>query len=119
MDDKFYIRELREEIDRLRLAANNIERLLTIAEQNIEAVDTQVPINRRTATYPFTHPVVRDIDGREILIGDRVEFVTRGAYSSTSGIVYKVTPSGTRVMVRDHLRRPISRAPHNLRILLE
>ena len=115
MDDEFYIRELREELDRLRLAANNIERLLNIVEQNIEAE----PINRRPATYPFTHPVVRDIDGREILIGDRVEFVTRGAYSSTSGTVYKVTPSGTRVTVRDHLRRPISRAPHNLRIILE
>ena len=63
------------------------------------------------------HPVVRDIDGVEILIDVTVNFVSRGLYNTTSGIVYKFSASGNRVTSRDSQGRPISRAPHNLRVI--
>ena len=68
--------------------------------------------------YIHQHPVVRDIDRVKILIGNTVHFVSRGLYNTTSGIVYKFSPSGSRVTSRDSRGRPISRAPHNLRVVL-
>ena len=101
------IDELRRELHRLRVAAEHIVNLL----QNTE--DRQ---NRRTNQYTHSHPVVRDRDGTEILIGDRVLFLTRGLYSSRTGIVYKISQNGERVTSRDERDRSISRAPYNLRI---
>ena len=62
--------------------------------------------------------LVRDIDGVEILIEDTVTFVSRGLYNTTSGIVYRFSASGSRVTARDSRGRLISRAPHNLRVVL-
>ena len=93
------IEELRQELNRLRIAANNIERLITAAEDREEQ-----PGDRRPRDYPHTHPVVRDRDGREIIIGDQVTFLTRGLFSSESGTVYKISSSGARVTARDQYR---------------
>ncbi len=62
--------------------------------------------------------MVRDIDGTDILIGDRVTSLTRGLFLSESGIVYKVSSNGWRVTNRDNNCHSISRGPHNLRIQL-
>ena len=101
------IDELRRELHRLRVAAEHIVNLL----QNTE--DRR---NRRTDQYIHFHPVVRDRDGTEILIGDRVRFLTRGLYSSRTGVVYKISRNGERVTSRDERNLSISRAPYNLQI---
>jgi len=105
--DQNDIEELRRELQRLRLAAENIVNLLQTAE------DRQ---NRRTPQYVHQHPVVRDRDGTEILIGDTVLFLSRGLFASRSGVVYKISSNGERVTSRDDRNRPISRAPYNLRV---
>ena len=42
--------------------------------------------------------MVRDRDGREIIIGDQVIFLTRDLFLSERGTVYRVSDSGARVM---------------------
>ena len=103
--------ELRQELARLRIAADNIERLLTT-----QATDRQNN-NRRGEDYPYTHPVVRDAMGTEILVGDRVSFLTRGTTNSNQGRVYKISSNGRRVTARDEQERPISRAPNIIQVI--
>ena len=108
------IDELRLELNRLRIAADNIERLITVAEEREEQ---ERPESRRPRNYSHTHPVVRDRDGRDIIIGDQVIFLTHGLFSSDRGTVYKVLDSGARITAHDQYRRSISRAPLNLHIV--
>ena len=112
------IEQLRQELNRLRLEADNIERLLTAAQVQREVHNQPEEEDRRPPIYRHTHPVVRDREGVEILIGDQVEFITRGLFTSTRGVVYKIVDSGSRVTARDQFRRSISRAPHNVRVIL-
>ena len=120
MNREIDIDELRQELESLRLAAVNIERLITaVAEQGERPTNQPQEQNRRTEDYRHTHPVVRDHLGVEILIGDQVEFVTRGLFSSTRGTVYKIATSGIRITARDQFRRSISRAPHNVRVIVQ
>ena len=90
-----------------------LENIEAEAEQQRQETDT-----RRPPQYIHQDSVVRDIDGVEILIGDTVHFVSRGLYNTTSSIVYKFSASRNRVTSRDSRGRPISRAPHNLRVVL-
>ena len=108
MTDQDEVEKLRRELHRLRVAAEHIVNLLQTTENRQD---------RRTENYNHRHPVVRDSDGTEILIGDRVRFLTRGLFSSRTGIVYKISDSGERVTSRDDRNRPISRAPQNLKVL--
>ena len=108
--------ELREELERLRIAAYNIERIINSAQQE---ATLQINQDRRFHSYRHNHPIVYDNEGTEILIGDQVQFVTRGLFTSTRGVVYKISASGNRVTARDNLRRSISRAPHNLKVILK
>ena len=107
---------MRIELNRLRLAADNIERLINAAqeERDIEEINR----NKRPRNYRHTHHIVYDSEGVEILIGDKVQFITRGLFTSTRGVIYKISGGGNRVTARDHLRKPISRAPHNVRVVL-
>jgi len=121
MTDNINIEELRAELNRLRVATENIERLIaqpSNEDREEEPRQERPPAeeNRRGNNYRYNHPVVHDVDNVEIIIGDRVRFVTRGLFNTSSGVVYKITPSGTRVTSRDTLGRSISRAPHNLRV---
>ena len=108
--------ELREELERLRIAANNIEQIINSAQ---EETTLQINRDRRPRGYRHNHPIVYDNEGTEILIGDQVQFVTRGLFTSTRGVVYKILASGNRVTARDNLRRSISRALHNLKVILQ
>ena len=114
------IEDLQEELWRIRITVNNIERILqTVRNQDRQdrGEDLWVnPADRRGPDYPHNHPRVLDSEGTEILIGDTVNFLTRGLFTSTSGVVYKVSQSGNRVTSRDSFRRAISRASHNLRV---
>ena len=111
------IEDIRRELNRLRIITSNLERILENVEAEAE-FQRQETDTRRPPQYVHQNPVVRDIDGVEILIGDIVHFVSRGLYNTTSGIVYKFSASGNRVTSRDSRGRPISRAPHNLRVVL-
>ena len=60
---------------------------------------------------------VHDRDGTPICIGDEVIFLTKGLHASKRGVVYKVSSNKLRVTSRDNKDKPISRAPHNLRVV--
>ena len=111
------IEHIRRELSRLRIITSNLERILENVEAQPEP-QRQETETRRPPQYVHQHLVVRDIDGVEILIGDTVHFTSRGLYNTTSGIVYKFSRSGNRVTSRDSRGRPISRAPHNLGVVL-
>ena len=73
---------------------------------------------RPRVNYNEHHPVIFDAIGTEILIGDTIQFMTRGRYNSRDGIVYKISDTGSRVTARDDRGRSISRSPQNVIVLL-
>ena len=133
--DRLSIEELRVELERLQLAARNIERLIHQAEEQYqeqqqeqanpaEAGDRQVDFmideefNRRAGiNYAKDHPVVHNWSDCEILIGDTVRFLTRGRYNSWEGVVYKISSNAMRITARDDRGRSISRAPRNVEVI--
>ena len=125
--DRLSIEDLRTELGRLQLATCNIERLIQETEEQVSHEEPahhqgqriiDIDIDRRQdINYTENHPIVRDRNGTEILIGDEVMFLTQGAYNSWSGVIYKVSSNGARVTARDNNRRSISRAPNNVEIV--
>ena len=125
--ERVNIEDLRTELERLQLVTRNIERLIQQAEEQAipeEPVNHQgdrvidIEIDRREGiNYMGNHPVVRDVNGTEILIGDKVRFLTRGVYNSWTGIIYKISNNGARVTARDDRSRSISRAPSNEEVI--
>ena len=113
---EFNTEELLSELNRLRITTDNITRLLTTVPQDRQRTDRHT---RRPPYYQHTHPVVRDREGTEIIIGDQVLFLTRGLFSSARGTIYKISGNGRRITARDLLHRPVSRAPHNVRVLFQ
>ena len=111
-NDNNLVRILTEQIRELRIAANQIERTL---EQHLE--ERQRPTEENRDRGPPTDLLVQDRDGEDIHIGDQVIFLTRGLYNSTTGRVYKVSSTGSRITVRDDSGRSISRRPNNVRII--
>ena len=84
--DRRIIEDLRMELERLQSISRNIERLIDEFE---EQVNCKEPANnqghrildvdidqRRFINYTANHPVVKDKYGTEILIGDKVRFLT-------------------------------------------
>ena len=129
--NRLSIEELRIELERLQLAARNIERLIHQAEewdheqQQEQANPTEAgyriideEFNRRAGIkYTEDHPVVHNWSDCEILIGDTVRFLTRGRYDSWEGLVYKISNNGARITARDDRGRSISRAPRNVEVI--
>ena len=70
--------------------------------------------NSRGQHYPHNHPRLFDSEGTEMFIGDIVAFSTRGLFTSTTGVEYKISQTRNKVTSRDNLRQPISRARYNL-----
>ena len=125
--DRLIIKDLRMELERLQSVTRNIERLIHEVEEQVNCKEPanhegyriiDIDIDRRQGiNYTENHPVVRDRHGTEILIGDKVRFLTGGAYNSWSGDIYKISTSGARVTARDDNERLISRAPNNVEIV--
>ena len=111
------VEDIRCKLNRLRIITSNLEHILENVEAEAEPQGQEAEA-RRPSQYVHQHPVVRDIDGVEILIGDTVHFVSRGLYNTTSGIMYKFSASRNRVASKDSRGMPISRAPQNLRVVL-
>ena len=125
--ERVSIEDLIVELERLQLAAHNIERLIHQAEEQVNPVEPvvhqanriiDIEVNRRAnINYTGNHLVVRDTNDTEILIGDKVRFLTSGVYDSWTGVVYKVSSNGARVTARDERGRSISRAPSNVEVI--
>ena len=111
-NDNNLVRILTKQIRELRIAANQIERTL---ERHLEERQRQSEENQDRG--PPTNPLVQDRDGDNIHIGDQVIFLTRGLYNSTTGMVYKVSSTGSRITARDDSGRSISRRPSNVQII--
>ena len=125
--DRLIIEDLRMELERLQSATGNIERLINEVKEQVNREEPanhqghriiDIDIDRgRIINYTENHPVVRDRQGTEIIIGDKVKFPTGGGYKSWSGVIYKVSNSGARVTARADNDRLISRAPNNVEIV--
>ena len=109
--DRLSTEDLKTELERLQLVTQNIKRLIRQAEeeaipenpvnhQGERIIDIEVD-RREGINYAGNYPVVRDVNGTEILIGDKVRFLTRGVYNSWTGTVYKISRNGARVTARD------------------
>ena len=115
------IEELRRQLETLEIAAANIR--TAIEELSERGVDPNPPVanlgehNPLPATpVEYRRPRILDRNGRQIEIGDTVTFLTRGRYSSTSGIVTRFSRNGERVFARDNSGNEIARAPRNVRV---
>ena len=125
--DRRIIEDLRMELERLQSASRNIERLINEFDEQVNRKEPEshqghrilnIDIDRRRIiNNTANHPVVKDKHGTEILIGDKVRFLTGGESSSWSGVIYKISNSGARVMARDNNNRLISRTPNNVEIV--
>ena len=138
-ENRLSIEDLRIELERLQLAARNIERLIHRAEEDEQEEQRQrreriisaeaVRVRRSNileedfprrprANYNEIHPVIFDGIGTEILIGDTIQFTSTGRYNSREGVVYRISRTGSRVTARDDRGRAISRTPLNVLVIL-
>jgi len=90
------IEELTEQIRRLKIETNRVERELKDLKEKQERVKV-------------------DRYGTEVVVGCRVRFLTVGKYDSTEGIVIRL--QNTCVVTKDSQDRTIARAYHNVRVL--
>ena len=138
-ENRLSIDKLRIELERLQLAARNIERLIHQAEEDEQEEQRQLreriisaeavrvrrsnileeDFPRRPRTnYNEIHPIIFDGRGTEILIGDTIQFMSTGRYNSREGVVYRISRTGSRVTARDDRGRAISRSPMNVLVIL-
>ena len=78
------------------------------------------PRATRTTRVPQDNPHVSDaVDIYEnvIHVGDKVNILTRERFDSKEGKVTKISKNRERVTSKDLLKRRISRAPYNLRVV--
>ena len=129
---------IKQEIERLTLSIDTLQELLLTVETNdngsLETAGTdattvtdreeraQPPIrrsvtlpNQRESTYLGVHYAV----GTQIHIEDTVKFLSKGSFTSNTGVVYKVSSNLARVTAKDNKGRNISRSPRNLRVEFE
>ena len=106
MDRRNTIESLRQELNRLTLASSNILRAIEDLER------------RELPGQPDPREIqITDRDGTPIKIGDRVIFLTKGKFKSTSGTVTRFSRNKERVYATDSNKKEISRAPRNVRII--
>jgi len=65
---------------------------------------------------PTTFLGVHDSENHEIHVGDTVQFLSSGKFTSKTGIVYKVDGKLQRVTARDRQKNCVTRAPKNLKV---
>ena len=117
MNRRITIEDLRSELARLSIASKNIERAI----RELENQDQQQQQRRQDEIQDKVPQSLRngakDRDGTPIRIGDRVRFLTKGAYSSTEGIVNRFSRNFVRVFALDSDGFEIPRAPKNVRVI--
>ena len=115
------IEDLRLELERLVIAAENIRQTIDNLQATNEVVgspnrpsDAAGTTSTTSSSEPSERPRPEDRDGTPIFIGAKVVFLTQGKYRSTQGIVTRYSRNNERVFARDSDGHEIARAPHNL-----
>lgn len=122
---------LKQELRNLKIAVGRIETSIrsietrtkepnSVAQRHRNTRTTKRPnsvANKHQNTLRDKHTIVRDRDGSTIQVGDRVEFLTTGKYTSKTGSVTKISANGQRVISVDSKSNIIPRAPYNVRVL--
>ena len=111
------LEELRQQLESLELAAANIRTTINDLVEE-ERQRTAEPGTPRAVAAAQNQPIrVLDRDGSAIRIGYTVSFLTRGRFSSTTGVVTRFSRNGGRVFSQDPEGNEVARAPRNLRVL--
>ena len=129
---------IRQEIERLTLSIDTLQELLLTVETNdngsLETAGTDAttvtdreeraqPPTRRSVTLPnqreSTYLGVHDAVGTQIHIGDTVKFLSKGSFTSDTGVVYKISGNLRRVTAKDNKNRSISRSSINLQVQIK
>ena len=119
------IEELREQLQRRTIVAQQIEKKISELEEQegtttadtlggqryTHKANSRTRSQRSTATTP-----PEDRFGTPINIGDRVTFLTKGKFKSTEGVVTRFSKNKERVFARDSDQREIPRAPCNVEV---
>ena len=101
------LNELNNTLRRLKIDVRNTER-------QIADINRRKELERVNNNNANPHKT-QDKYGKVFHIGDVVEFLTKGAYTTTHGIVIRITQY--RVTALDNRDNRIVRAPHNLKII--
>ena len=107
MSRRSTIEDLRVELDKIHIASRRIERIILQLEEEEEQrrqQQQQQQKQRKTPKNKDQLPGLRpkDRDGEEICVGDRVLFLTTGIYSSTEGVVVRLSKNLTNVFALDN-----------------
>ena len=100
--NQYTVNAIRQQIESLRRTIKNLEELadridLEDDEETI-SVETVAPETHRRPTFLGVY----DSEGQEIHMGNTVNFLSRGKFTSKTGEVYKVSDNLERVTARDN-----------------
>ena len=117
------IEDLRLELERLLIAAENIRQTIDNLQATNEVIgspnrpsDAAGTTSIISSFEPSERPRPEDRDGTPIFIGVKVDFLTQGKYRSTQGVVTRYSRNNERVFTIDSDGHEIARAPHNRRV---
>ena len=119
------IEELREQLQRLTIVSQQIQKKISELEEQegtttadtlggqryTHKANSRTRSQRSTATTP-----PEDRFDTPINIGDRVTFLTKGKFKSTEGVVTRVLKNKEGVFARDSVQIEIPRAPRNVEV---
>ena len=113
------IDSFRKELQRLNIATRNIQQAIEDLErqerENV-STDIQVPL-AANPTPTMTDSMAVAIDGRQINIGDRGQFLTKGRYRSTKVEAHHFSSNHEKVFALNSDGFEIPRAPRNVRMI--
>ena len=114
------IEDLRVELNKLVVVSRRIEKTILQLEEEEQQQQQQqqqkkVKAPKNKDPLPDLRP--KDRDGVEICIGDHVLFLTKGAYSSTEGVVVRFSKNLTNVFALDRNGIEVPRALRNVRVI--
>jgi len=119
MSRRSNIEDLRVELNKLVVVSRRIEKAILQLEEEEQQQQRQqqqkVKAPKNKDPLPDLRP--KDRDGVEICIGDHVLFLTKGAYSSTEGVVVRFSKNLTNVFALDRNGIEVPRALRNVRVI--
>ena len=112
------IESLSLELKRLSIVSANIRRTIAQLEGEVRSGEDQVVGPAATISSSQQEDEIFDRDGNIITIGCEVIFLTRGRFKTTRGTVTHFSDNKSRVFAIDKKSTEISRAPRNVRIVV-
>ena len=113
MNQKETIKDLRQQLESLRITTRKIERAITSSEGEQKQDQHQqvaAPLEAETG-------VPRDTDGWIIRIGDRVCFLNKEKFLTRTGVIVRFSTNHTWVISRDDNNQELIWAPRNVQII--